>query len=159
LIPVFRSHAMPTFMPGNFEASPSEQDSALAKESSRLLAPLLGTRKELALQILTNGRPSDPVHVPQAAVRLLVQILAEMGKGNAVTLVPIPAELSTQQAADLLNVSRPFLVKLLDEGKIPSRKVGAHRRVLLADLMAYKRIGDEQRQKALEALAAEAQEL
>jgi excisionase family DNA binding protein len=139
--------------------SPTEKDTALAKESSRQLAPLLGRRKELALQILKDGQPSDPVLVPLAAVRLLVRILTEMGKGNAVTLIPIHAELSTQEAADLLNVSRPFLVKLLDEGKIPSRKVGTHRRVLFADLMTYKKLSDQHRKKALEALVAEAQEL
>jgi excisionase family DNA binding protein len=139
--------------------TPTEKDTALAKASSRQLAPLLGTRKELALQILKDGHPSDPVPVPLAAVRLLVRILTEMGKGNAVTLIPIHAELSTQEAADLLNVSRPFLVKLLDEGKIPARKVGTHRRVLLSDLMAYKKLDDQRRVKALEALAADAQEL
>jgi excisionase family DNA binding protein len=139
--------------------APSEKDTALAKESSRQLAPLLGNRKELTLQILKDGRPSEPVLVPTAAVRLLVYILTEMAKGNAVTLIPIHAELSTQEAADLLSVSRPFLVKLLDEGKIPSRKVGTHRRVLFSDLMAYKKLDDQERQKALEALATEAQEL
>lgn len=139
--------------------APSEKDTALARESSRQLAPLLRGRKDLALQILKDGTPSEPVLVPVAAVRLLVHILTEMAKGNAVTLIPIHAELSTQEAADLLNVSRPFLVKLLDEGKIPSRKVGTHRRVLFSDLAAYKKLSDQERQKALEALAAEAQEL
>ena len=149
---------MPSLMSDIVEpVSPTEKEAALAKESSRQLAPLLGARRELALQILKDGRPSEPVLVPLAAVRLLVRILTEMGKGNAVTLIPIHAELSTQEAADLLNVSRPFLVKLLDDGKIPSRKVGTHRRVLFSDLMMYKKLSDQQRQKALEALAAEAQ--
>jgi len=151
---------MPTLIPDAIEpVTPSEKDSALAKESSRQLARLLGARKELALQVLKDGHPSEPVRVPVAAVRLLLNILTEMAKGNAVTLVPIHAELSTQEAADLLNVSRPFLVKLVDEAKIPSRKVGTHRRVLLGDLMAYKKLSDQKRKKALEALAAEAQEL
>ncbi len=139
--------------------APSEKDTALAKESSRQLAPLLGARKELTLQILKDGHPSEPVSVPTAAVRLLVYILTEMAKGNAVTLIPIHAELSTQEAADILNVSRPFLVKLLDEGKIPSRKVGTHRRLLFSDLAAYKKQSDQERQNALEALASDAQEL
>lgn len=137
----------------------SKKDIALAKESSRQLTSFLGAREKLALQVLKDGHPSEPVLVPKAAVRLLVQILTEMAKGNAVTLVPIHAEFSTQEAADLLNVSRPFLVKLLDEGKIPSRKVGTHRRVLFSDLSEYKKVSDQQRQKAVETLAAEAQEL
>ncbi len=138
--------------------APSEKDTALAKESSRKLAPLLGARKELTLQVVKDGNPSEPVLVPMAAVRMLVHILTEMAQGNAVSLIPIHAELSTQEAADLLNVSRPFLVKLLDEGKIPSRKVGSHRRVLFSDLAAYKKQSDIERQKVLEDLAADAQE-
>ena len=151
---------MPALFPDTIEpVTPSEKDTALAKESSRQLAPLLGAKKELTLQVLKDGNASEPVRVPGAAMRLLVSILTEMAKGNAVTMIPIHAELSTQEAADLLNVSRPFLVKLLDQGKIPSRKVGTHRRVLFSDLMEYKKRSDQQRKKALEALAAEAQEL
>jgi excisionase family DNA binding protein len=138
---------------------PSETESALAQESSRRLAPLLATRRDLQVQFLEDGNPTEPVAVPNAAVRLLIQILTEMARGNAVTLLPIHAELTTQEAADLLNVSYPFLVRLLDEGKLPCRKVGTHRRVPLRDLLEYKRQNDAERVRALEALAAEAQEL
>jgi excisionase family DNA binding protein len=93
------------------------------------------------------------------ALRLLASILTEMAKGNPVTIVPTHSELTTQQAADLLHVSRPYLIKLLEEGKIPFRLVGQHRRVRLDELMAYKRRDGEARRRIADELTADAQEL
>ena len=152
---------MPTLIPENFETvAPSEADAALALESSRLLAShKMGTQSSIRLQLLDDGEPAETMTVPASAFRLFVHLLTEMSRGNAVTLIPTHAELTTQQAADLLNVSRPYVVKLLDEGKIPSRTVGKYRRVRFEDLIAYKSKDDEARAKVLDQLSADAQEL
>jgi|SRR6266850_1886155 len=135
--------------------APSEKDAKLALESSRRLAPYVDDNLEV--QIPEKGRKREKLVIPAAAVRLLMNILTEMSRGNAVTLIPIHAELTTQQAADLLNVSRPFLVKLLEEKKLGYRKVGTHRRILFKDLIEYKKRSDMDRGRALDELVAEAQ--
>ena len=90
---------------------------------------------------------------------MLVGILDEMGRGNTVTVIPVHAELTTQEAADMLNISRPSLIQMLDEGKIEFRKVGTHRRVRFESLMAYKRKVHAERLAALNELAAYDQEI
>lgn len=135
--------------------APSERDSRLARESSRRLSPY--TKKDLRVRI-SDGDGAD-IELPAAAVQLLVHLLAQMAEGNAVTLMPIHAELTTQQAAELLGVSRPFLVKMLDDEKLPFRKVGTHRRITFADLMRFKEKMDAQRHAILDKLAEQAQEL
>ena len=137
---------------------PSEEDTLLAKETGRVLASRMPVDDPLQMRVLgTVGE--ETVRVPASAVRMLVRILEEMAKGNAVTLIPVHAELTTQEAADMLNISRPSLIQLLKEGKIDFRKVGTHRRVRFEALMAYKRKADADRRAVLAELAAYDQEL
>jgi excisionase family DNA binding protein len=142
---------------GNEVIAPSKADSALAKESGRRLAACLDQDKGFRLEVKSDAT-SEELVLPPSVLRLLLGVLTEMGQGNAVTLTPLHAELTTQQAADLLNVSRPHLVKLLDEGTIPSRRVGTHRRVELEKLIAYKRDFLARRQRSLDELAALSQD-
>lgn len=140
--------------------APTERESQLAEESSRALSSYVRDAEEQTIRVIPEGGGrGQSVTIPGVAFRLLVNILTQMGQGNAVTLVPVHAELTTQEAADILNVSRPFLVKLLEEGEIPYRKVGTRRRVLYRDVAEYKRRIDERRRATLDELAAQAQEL
>jgi len=137
---------------------PSEADAEVAKESSRVLAAFLPKKSALRVRLLDDPR-KETVALPASAVRLLVRILEETARGNAITLIPVHAELTTQQAADMLNISRPSLIQLLDEGKIEFRRVGTHRRVRFEALMAYKRAREAERRAALEELTRYDQEL
>ncbi|SDU31353.1 helix-turn-helix domain-containing protein [Geopseudomonas guangdongensis] len=139
---------------------PDDKEIAAAVESRRQLAAFLSTKLETQrIDIVDDEQRSHTVELPVFALRLLDEILGELAMGNAVKVVPIHAELTTQEAADLLNVSRPHLVKLLDESAIPHTKVGRHRRVKFADLMAYKQRRDAESRQAMDELAAQAQEL
>jgi excisionase family DNA binding protein len=139
---------------------PSAEDIALARESGRVLSTVLQTRAEThQIDFHDEQGTVRTVSIPTSALRLLLDVLTEIGRGNAVSIIPIHAELTTQEAADVLNVSRPFLVQLLEQGEIPFHKVGTHRRVRYQDLIDYKNRIDAKRRKALEELAAQAQEL
>ena len=149
-------------MPGYIHetTTPTAADALQARESLQRLSHYPGAgHSKLRIHIQGDEQPCEDVTLPLSAFRLLKDILAEMARGHAVTLLPVRAELTTQKAADLLNVSRPFLIGLLEEGKIPFRLVGQHRRVRLDDLMAYKRKDDEARSRIADELTADAQEL
>jgi excisionase family DNA binding protein len=133
-------------------------DRDLARSSSRSLAALLG-RKGSVEACFSDESVKVEVKLPSNALRQLVDILSHMAQGKAVTIMPVNAELTTQQAADLLCVSRPFLVKILKEEKIPCHKVGTHRRICLRDIVEYKRTVDKAREEDLDELARQAQEL
>jgi excisionase family DNA binding protein len=141
---------------------PTEEETMLAKTSSKKLDGYVN--KKSSVQKITlikddTNTESEAIAIPKEAFRLLIDILKQMAQGNAVTLIPIHAELTTQEAADILNVSRPYLVDLLESGKIPFRKVGTRRRVLYQDLIEYKDRIDTKRMETLQELAAQAQEL
>src|SRR5690606_7642694 len=137
---------------------PSKEDVELARTSGQRLALLARRGQPLTLRVRDAGQ-EETIELPAGAVRLLQAILEDMASGRVVTIVPQNAELTTQQAADFLNVSRPFLVQLLDEKKLPFRMVGTHRRVCFEDVLSYKQAIDAGRRKVLDELAAEAQDL
>jgi excisionase family DNA binding protein len=137
---------------------PSKEDVELARVSGQRLAPLARLGRPLTLRVRDAGE-EQAIELPAGAVKLLMAILEDMASGQAVTIVPQNAELTTQQAADVLNVSRPFLVQLLEEKKLPFRKVGTHRRIRFEDVLRFKHGIDRDRRKVLDQLVAEAQDL
>jgi excisionase family DNA binding protein len=139
---------------------PTAEDIALARKSGRALSAYLQTHAETQkIEIFDDKGVAHSVCVPVSVLRLLVDVLTEIGEGNAVSIISIHAELTTQEAADVLNVSRPFLVQLLERGEIPFHKIGTHRRVRYQDVIAYKERIDAERNKTLDALAEQAQAL
>ena len=98
------------------------------------------------------GKNREEIKIPESVYSVLRQVIELMALGKAVSLVPVEHELTTQEAADLLSVSRPFLVKLLEEKEIPYIMVGSHRRIRFEDLMAYKQQRDTERRQILKEL-------
>ncbi|MCW5699804.1 MAG: excisionase family DNA-binding protein [Rhodospirillales bacterium] len=141
----------------SFTITPEE--AGVARDTSRTLAEHLRRQGGLQVRLLEDSEEAETVTLPAGAVRQLIEILAHMAEYKMVKVIPVDSELTTQQAADVLNVSRPFLVRLLEEGTIPYHKVGTHRRVAAKDLMNHKARVETERRKVLDELVAEAQEL
>jgi excisionase family DNA binding protein len=148
---------MPTLVePGLISAS--SQDCQALAEVERILqmcsdGPVAGSRPRLV------GSDGEAVELPDALLGVLRQAVHHLLAGHSVSIAPLQQELTTQQAADLLNVSRPYLVQLLEAGCIPFTKTGTHRRVRLGDVLAYKQDRDARRQISFDRLAAVSQEL
>lgn len=139
---------------------PDKQEADAAVESLLQMKGLLSSGTGIhRLTLVSESGDKQILQVPALALRLFGEILSEMAVGHAVRVVAIHAELSTQEAADLLNVSRPTLVKLLDEGVMPHTKAGSHRRVKLTDLLAYQEQRDAASRAAMDEIAAQAQKL
>ena len=136
---------------------PTERESIIARTSRQLLSRHAREDEPLTLRVIDDEH-DEPIELPAGAVTLLMDILDAMASGQGVTLVPENAELTTMQAADILNISRPFLIKLLEAGQIPYRKVGKHRRIRMEDVLNYKRAIDQRREAVLDQLVADAQE-
>lgn len=144
---------------------PTETEIAQAREASRQLARLLpkaegdAATPAPALRLVTDDNRHEMIAIPPGALRLLVDMLTQLGQGRAVTVLPQRAELTTQDVADYLNVSRPYVVKLIEEDKLPARKVGTRRRVAFEDLVRFDEQQRAQRRAALDELARIDQEL
>ena len=139
---------------------PEASEVRAAINSQRELAAYLATGFETQrIQIFDAKNEAHQIELPTSALRLLVDVLSELADGNAVKVVPVHAELTTQEAADLLNVSRPHLVKLLETGELPYHKTGKHRRVRFDQLMDYRTRRDQESTASMAELARQAQEL
>ena len=139
---------------------PSERETEEAQMALEALRHLMKDRGISRVRLRPDEDLQDvEVTIPAEAFQLFMRILTHMANGHAVTVMPVQAELTTQQAAELLNVSRPHVVKILDGGAIPFRKVGTHRRVLLVDVLSYKEKAEAGRNQILDELTREAQDL
>lgn len=158
-MPTMNTISDTAFPPVGTAMIPSAHDMQLAAQSRVTLGTLVQTSGDVTLTIAKEDGATTQIRIPASAMQLLFAAVSEMARGNAVSLLPMNAELTTQQAADLLNVSRPYLVGLLEKGVMPFRKVGVQRRVLLRNVVAYKTRTDPDRQAALNELAQLGQEI
>lgn len=139
----------------------TKSDQKIALLSAKILADSEDQAikdKDEVIKLKIQGS-EEVVIIPLKALQLLNSIISNMAQGRSIALMPTDAEVSTQQAAEILNVSRPHVIKLLEKGEIPHKKVGSHRRILLQDILKFESTFKSDRRKKLDALAKEAQEL
>jgi len=130
---------------------PTSEEIEAAGVAARTLASVARGRK---LRVSgDSGKAEAAVELPASLFKTLIKVLAQIGNGNTVAVIPIQAELTTQQAADLLNVSRPHLIKLLEQEALPHHMAGTHRRVKAQDVLNYKAKTDQSREAALVKIA------
>jgi excisionase family DNA binding protein len=139
---------------------PGDVDAEVAGRTARRIRDYLTSHPdEDPLQIHVEGDDNEVLVVPRAGAAMLAQVMGIIEGGQGVALVPSDAQLTTQQAADMLNVSRPYLIGLLESQQIEYSKVGRHRRIPFAALMEYKRHADQRARGAADALSDLGQEL
>ena len=148
---------MPDLAHPHRQLPPTPQEADLARTSGQRLSRYVGLNQSLSLRVM-DAEQEQLLVLPAGAVALLMDILEAMAAGRGISLIPENAELTTVEAAEVLNVSRPYLIKILSEGALPYRKVGKHRRIRMEDVMAYKSRIDRERDAVLDELAADAQE-
>ncbi len=136
-----------------------EHDAALAQAAQRCLMAALDHSRAATIKLVAEGEDMPAVELPPKALRFVADLLGLMGQRQPVMLMPQKLELSTQEVAAFLNVSRPFVVKQIESGRLACRKVGRHRRVLFEDLLAYQQSLRHETEAALQALADQGQEL
>ena len=129
-------------------AKPSKQEQKTAMKSYSALAEAIKQLKSEEPEIEIE-ESKEHIKIPIKALKLLSDILEAMSKGQPISIVPMAAEITTQKAAEILGCSRPYLVKLLEEGKIPFTKIGRHRRIKMADVLAYKEQQKQEQKKRL----------
>jgi excisionase family DNA binding protein len=137
--------------------SPKEVE--MARAAQRCIVEALDHSRAASITLTTTNGKHATVALPPSALKLIGQLLGAMSEGRPITLMPSKQEFSTVEAANFLNVSRPFVIKEIEEGRLPHRKVGAHRRVAFDDLVTYAREMRKRQEGALERLAENAREL
>lgn len=139
----------------------SDRDPIMATEAEQetlaSIERLLIARQRRSPRLV--GPDGSEMTVPKSLYAVLVRAVHELHRGNGVAILPVGHELTTQQAAELLNVSRPYLIRLLESGEMPYHKVGTHRRVRLEDVLVYRRVRSDARRAALAELSQDAQDL
>ena len=137
----------------------TDDEREMAGVAQRCIMEALDHSRAAAIVLTTDEGKRPKVELPPAALKFIGQVLGLLSKGEPIVLLPEKQELSTVEAANYLNVSRPHLIKLLEAQEIPFRKVGTHRRILFQDVAAYRQRSLEARQLALDRLAAIDREL